>query len=103
MNQIDGFWKKLDLTPSTCLPGNDETKDSDDDDKSIDDVLDDLKTAMKQQSTPQRKNWMSKIKDMLYPGKSKIQEPPVQKKTRGRPIGSTKREKATVKIKIFNS
>jgi dsDNA-specific endonuclease/ATPase MutS2 len=89
------FWRKLDLTPSTCLPGNDHIKDSDDED-SIEEVMDELKAAMKQQPKPQRKNWMSKIKNMLYPSKSKIKDPVVQVKTRGRPIGSKK--KVTVSI-----
>ena len=89
MHTINDFWRKLDLTPSTCLPDNDHRKDSDDD-EAIDQLLEDVKVQFKDQPKSNRKNWISKLKDIVYPGRTKIKDPSVITNKRGRPIGSKK-------------
>nr|XP_043616766.1 uncharacterized protein LOC122588668 [Erigeron canadensis] len=87
--EIDAFWCRLDINPSTCLPGN--VKKDSDDDEPVEDFCGEVTTNLERQPIKQRKSLMSKIKDLIYPGRSKIKDPEVQKKTRGRPIGSKKK------------
>ena len=78
---IDPFWKKLDLTPWTCVEDEDEEDD-------VHKVVDGLTNFLDQQPKAQKKHWLSKIKDMFKPGKTQVKDPLVQKTTRGRPVGS---------------
>jgi hypothetical protein len=71
------------------MPGNDVKKDSDDDEL-VEVFCGEVTTALQRAPKPQRKTWMSRIKDIINPGRSKIGDPEVQKKTRGRPTGTKK-------------
>jgi hypothetical protein len=73
------------------MPGNDAKKDSDHDEP-VEVFCGEVTTALERAPKPQRKTLMSRIKDIIYPGRSKLKDPEVQKKTRGRPTGSKKTE-----------
>ncbi|XP_035838827.1 protein FAR1-RELATED SEQUENCE 5-like [Helianthus annuus] len=71
LDSIDIFWKKLDISPLVSFQN---------DDVSYDDELLLFKEYFKKQSKDGQKSWLRKLKDILFPGKTDIQEPQVQKK-----------------------
>ena len=70
LDSIDIFWKKLDISPLVSFQN---------DDVSYDDELLLFKEYFKKQSKDGQKSWLRKLKDILFPGKTDIQEPQVQK------------------------
>ncbi|XP_076958902.1 uncharacterized protein LOC143634796 [Bidens hawaiensis] len=76
LDSIDIFWRKLDFVPSTTVQ---------DDDVSCDNELKHFKENFNKQSKAGKKSWLRKLKDIIGLGTTDIQEPQIQKNTRGRP------------------
>ncbi|XP_076939181.1 uncharacterized protein LOC143607715 [Bidens hawaiensis] len=76
LDSIDIFWRKLDFVPSTTVQ---------DDDVSSENELKHFKENFNKQSKAGKKSWLRKLKDIIGLGTTDIQEPQIQKNTRGRP------------------
>ncbi|XP_076925217.1 uncharacterized protein LOC143587957 [Bidens hawaiensis] len=76
LDSIDIFWRKLDFVPSTTVQ---------DDDVSRENELKHFKENFNKQSKAGKKSWLRKLKDIIGLGTTDIQEPQIQKNTRGRP------------------
>ncbi|KAD4178869.1 hypothetical protein E3N88_27460 [Mikania micrantha] len=84
LDEVDLFWRKLDLNPS--LLNEDEGAD-------IDAQLDRVIQHIKLQPNPVKKSMMSKVFSAVFPFKSMKKEPVVQTNTRGRPSLKTQQKK----------
>ncbi|XP_076908221.1 uncharacterized protein LOC143564987 [Bidens hawaiensis] len=76
LDSIDIFWRKLDFVPSTTVQ---------DDDVSCENELKHFKENFNKQFKAGKKSWLRKLKDIIGLGTTDIQEPQIQKNTRGRP------------------
>lgn len=88
LDSIDIFWRKLDISPSTSLQN---------DDVSCDNELQLFKENFDKQSKDGKKSWLRKLKDIFGPSETDIQEPQVQKNTRGRPSLKKSQQKSVKK------
>ncbi|KAL8226956.1 hypothetical protein R6Q57_016788 [Mikania cordata] len=84
LDEIDVFWRKLDLNPS--LLNEDENVD-------IDVQMDRVIQHIKNQPNPVKKSMMSMVFSTVFPLKSMKKEPVVQTNTRGRPNFKTQQKK----------
>ncbi|KAK9677626.1 hypothetical protein RND81_11G156600 [Saponaria officinalis] len=82
LSDIHSFWRTLEYENSEAMPKNDN------------DMLDELIDKARQSDPVYRKVFLEKLRDILHPEDEDILAPPVRENPKGRPRGSTTRNKS---------
>ncbi|KAK9755591.1 hypothetical protein RND81_01G037000 [Saponaria officinalis] len=82
LSDIHSFWRTLEYENSKAMPKNDN------------DMLDELIDKVRQSDPVYRKIFLEKLRDILHPEDEDILGPPVRENPKGRPKGSTTRNKS---------